>query len=295
VSWCFHSFSPGADALPAIATIGQLGFDGIDLIVLAPDDLKTWWTDTRLDRIRTELDRYKLRVAQFVLFQPVVAGLTSLNRDERNRSLDNFASGCRIGNKLGAPVLNIVAPWPRELKGPTDYLPRYYDIPQPKSGEKFHIDIASGFDWGAVWQNYIDVTKQCLERAKTHRMKVSIEHHTHTLIPDAASFLRLWDAIRDPALGYNLDTGWTLSQREYPPLAIHKIGPRLMNVHVRDIDGMMRQFPHFGEGVMDFRAIAAALKAVNYSGYLSIEQDKHPGDMKATCARYLKTMREYLG
>ena len=42
----------------------------------------------------------------------------------------------------------------------------------------------------------------------------SIEHHTHCMIHDATSFLRLWDAVGDPDLGYNLDIGWTLSQRE---------------------------------------------------------------------------------
>jgi sugar phosphate isomerase/epimerase len=45
-------------------------------------------------------------------------------------------------------------------------------------------------------------------------MRLSIEHHTHTMINDATAFLRLCDAIRDPALGYNLDAGWTLLQRE---------------------------------------------------------------------------------
>lgn len=135
-------------------------------------------------------------------------------------------------------------------------------------------------------------TRACLERAKAHGMKLSIEHHTHTMIPEAASFLRLWDAIGDPDLGYNMDVGWTLSQREYPPVAIHKVNRRLMNLHMRDIDGLMRTFVHVGEGVMDFQGIAEALTAVGFSGFLSIEQDKHPGDMQETCRHYLRIMRE---
>ena len=285
---------PGVNPEPAIDIIGGMGFDGIELIVSARSDFDTYWTEAALSRIRRQLDKYKLVVSQFVLFHAVVEGLTSLDRDERNRNLDYFERGCRIGRKLDAPLMNIVAPWPRELTGPVPYLPRYYEIPNPKPGEKFHIDIAPGFDWEKVWDNFVQTTKACLERAKAHGMKLTIEHHTHTVIPDATSFLRLWDAIRDPALGYNLDTGWTLSQREYPPLAIYKTRRQLMNLHVRDIDGMMRQFVHFGEGVMDFRAIADALKSIGFSGYLAIEQDKHPGDMKATVELYLKTMRQLL-
>jgi sugar phosphate isomerase/epimerase len=141
----------------------------------------------------------------------------------------------------------------------------------------------------------VETTKACLARAKAQGIKFSIEQHTHCLVPDAASFLRLWDAIRDPSLGYNLDAGWTLLQREYPPVAIHKVGRHLMNLHMRDIDGLMRRFVHIGEGVMDFPAMIEALRRVNFEGFISLEQDKHPGDMRETCARYLRLMRECIG
>ena len=295
VSWCFHSFAAGTNPEEAIDLIGEIGFDGIDLIALGRADLTDYWHDATLDRLKLQLERNRLAVAQFVLFQPVVEGLTSTDPEVRKRNLDYFEAGCRIGQKLGAPLLNIVAPWPREMKGPSDYLPRYYDIPEPQPGEKFHIDIAPGFDWDALWQTYIETTRACLERVKAYGMKLTIEHHTHCIIPDATSFLRLWDAVGDPALGYNMDVGWTLSQREYPPVAIYKVKDRLMNLHMRDIDGLMRQFVPIGEGVMDFAAIAAALQAIDFQGYLSIEQDKHrPEEMRAICQRYLNMMREYL-
>jgi len=230
------------------------------------------------------------------LFQPVVEDLSSTNPAAREQALDNFEAGCRIGKKLGAPMINIVAPWARELKGPTTYLPRFYEIANPKPGQKYHIDIAEGFDWDRVWDAYVQTTKACLSRAKAHGMKFSIEQHTHCLVPDAASFLRLWDRIGDDDLGYNIDVGWTLLQREYPPVAIHKVGRHLMNVHMRDIDGLMRRFPAFGRGVMDIQAIITALNNVGFNGFASIEQDKNPGDpdIRQTCGQYVRIMREYI-
>src|ERR1051326_3914803 len=295
LSWCFHDFSPGVDPEPAIDIIGQLGFDGIELIVTAKNDLKDFWSDERVERYRKKLEQNKLRLSQFVLFQPVVEDLSSTKSDERERALDYFEAGCRIGAKLNARLINIVAPWARELKGPSDYLPRYYEIPKPKPGEKFHIDIAEGFDFDKVWRHYVETTRACVARAKAHGLKFTIEQHTHTLVPEAASFRRLWDEIGDPALGYNLDAGWTQLQREYPPVAIYKVHRQLMNLHMRDIDGLMRQFPHIGEGVMDFKGIVEALQHVGFDGYASIEQDKHPGDMRETCRRYLRMMREFIG
>src|SRR5262249_48797593 len=154
----------------------------------------------------------------------------------------------------------------------------YYDIEKPKPGEKFHIDIAEGFDWDRVWEGYVQATRGCLERAKAHGLQMTIEHHTHTLVPEAASFLRLWEAIRDPALGYNLDAGGTLPQREYPRFAMHKAKRQLKNVHMRDIDGLFRRFLPAGTGVMDFKAIVETAKKIGFDGFLSLEQDKYPKD-----------------
>ncbi|MBN1126099.1 MAG: sugar phosphate isomerase/epimerase [Sedimentisphaerales bacterium] len=293
-SWCFHSFAAGTNPEEAIELIGRIGFDGIELILLGRDDITNYWTGPTINRIQKQLDRWKLQVSQFVLFQPVVEGLSSLNPDERKRNLDYFETGCKIGRKFNAPVVNIVAPWPRELGQGQGYIPRYYEMPNPQPDQKYHINMTADFDWDRIWAQYIDTTKACLERAKAQKMKMSIEHHTHTIIPDTTAFLRLWDAIRDPALGLNLDVGWTLLQREYPPVAVHKAGPRLMNLHMRDIDGAMRQFVHIGHGVMDFKAICDSLKAIQFEGFLSIEQDKYPGDMEETCIRYLAMMKEYL-
>src|SRR5262245_37711664 len=60
LSWCFHDFSPGVDSEPAIDIIGELGFDGIELIVTAQRDLKDYWTDARIDSYKKKLEKNKL-------------------------------------------------------------------------------------------------------------------------------------------------------------------------------------------------------------------------------------------
>jgi len=293
VSWNFHSLAPGAHPEEAIDIIGSLGFDAVELIANSPMDVDEYWTDATIDRIMKQLERNRLHLNQFPFFQPVVEDLTSTNPDERNRSLDYFEKGCRIAHKLGAPMVNIVAPWARQLKASTTYLPRYF-MGDGKPGEKFHIDIAPGYDFDELWALFTQTIKACLERAQAHGMKFSIENHTHTMMPVTDSFLRLWDAIRNPALGCNLDCGWAMNQREYPPVAIHKLNRHLMNLHVRDIDARMREYVAIGQGVMDFKAIADAVKAVGFTGTLSLEQDGSSEDMKETCRRYISMMKEYL-
>ena len=121
-----------------------------------------------------------------------------------------------------------------------------------------------------------------------------MENHTHTMMPVTDSFLRLSDAIGDPAFGCNLDCGWAMNQREYPPVAIHKLNKHLMNLHVRDVNATMREFVPIGQGVMDFRAIADAVQAVGFTGFLSLEQDGSGEEMKETCRRYIRVMKQCL-
>jgi sugar phosphate isomerase/epimerase len=78
-------------------------------------------------------------------------------------------------------------------------------------------------------------------------------------------------------------------------VAIHKVGNKLMNLHMRDIDAKMRQFVHVGQGAMDFPAIVEALKATGFDGFVDIEQDKFPGNMMETCKRYLQIMKDCIG
>jgi sugar phosphate isomerase/epimerase len=300
VSWNFHNLGAGYTRPDqAIEQIGPMGFEGIELILTGRAEIAAYWTDATIDKIRKRLDFYKLQVPQFAMFQPVVEELTSSSADERQKALDRFEAGCRIAVKLGAPIVNIVAPWARELSSPGGgYLPRYNDLPDAKPGAKFHINIAPGFDWEKLWDTFVATVKGCVQRAKAHGLRFSIENHTHTMMAETNAFLRLWDAVADPALGLNLDVGWIALEREYPPVAVHKAGKHLMNVHMRDIDGLMHNFVHVGQGVMDFQAIGQALKAVRFGGFVSLEQDGQPGDapdaMQATCKRYLAMMKECL-
>ncbi len=294
VSWNFRGIGQGPPMDEPIEIIGGMGFDGIELIVSKPEDMETYWTkETIISGLKKKLDSYKLAASQFVLFQTAVADLTNLDHDKRSRSLDVFEAGCKAAQQLNAPFINIVAPWARELSGPQGYLPRYF---AEKGGpqKKYHINIAVDFDYDAVWETFVQTMRDCTERAVHYGVRFSLENHTHTLVHDASAFLHLWDQIRNPALGMNLDIGWVQLQRAYPPYEIHKVKRHLVNVHLRDIDGEGLVFVGIGEGVMDFQAVIETLKRIGYTGYLCFEQDG-VSDMHATIRNGKKMISELIG
>jgi sugar phosphate isomerase/epimerase len=92
----------------------------------------------------------------------------------------------------------------------------------------------------------------------------------------------------NPTFGCILDCGWAMNQREYPPVAIYKLHKHLMSAHMRDIDPAMQEYLPIGQGAMDFQAIADAVKAIGFTGFLSLQQDGSKDDMKETCPAILE-------
>jgi sugar phosphate isomerase/epimerase len=135
-----------------------------------------------------------------------------------------------------------------------------------KPGEKFHVDIAREFEFEELWPLFTQTIKACLDRAKAYGMTFSIENHTHTMLRAANSFLPCGTEFADPALGCNLDGGWAMNQREYPPVTVYKLNKHLMNRHLRDVNATMREYVAAGQDVMDFKAIVDAVKAVGFTG-----------------------------
>jgi len=290
-STCFQSSAPETSPETAVEIIGDIGFDGVELVIGSPKELHDYWTVRTLDRLQMLLRERQLGVPELGLYRLLVQDLTSPDADVRGRCLENFEAGCKIARKLGSPIIRVASQWPHELSCPMEALAGYYELANPKPGEKFHIRIAPPFDWDDVWDRYIQITRQCLARAKSYGLLLAIEPHTNTIVHDATAFLRLWDAIRDPSLGCNLDVGFAARNREYPPLAIYQLKKHLINLHIRDIDGRMRDFVNFGDGVLDFKGIADAVKAVGFERYVTIEQASGPATSEG-CRRFVQAMKE---
>ncbi|MBN1419162.1 MAG: sugar phosphate isomerase/epimerase [Planctomycetes bacterium] len=272
VAWNFRGIGSGPPWDDAIRMTAELGLVGIELIVARAEELDSYWKEPELSRIRAMAEKLGVALPQFVLFQNAAAGLGSRKAEVRARALDDFEKGCKVARVLGSPMINIVAPWVEGLVGNSPYLPRYFSVPDGRK-DVFRIRIPEDFDFPAIWEEFVATVKGATERAKAHGLRFSLENHTHTLIPDTDAFLRLWDRIRDPALGMNLDIGWIFVGREYPAISVLKVKDHLVNVHIRDIDGSARIFVGLGSGTMDFEGVIRALRRIGYKGFVTFEQD----------------------
>ena len=114
----------------------------------------------------------------------------------------------------------------------------------------------------------------------------------------------------DPArLGLCLDTGHLCYAGGDPLDVLRRYAHRVWHVHFKDCDETVaaasrsagigylaavraRLFCELGAGCVDFAAVIAALRAIDYDGWIVVEQDVFPGD--GTPAESARRSREYL-
>jgi len=84
----------------------------------------------------------------------------------------------------------------------------------------------------------------------------------------------------DPRIGCCIDAGHTARAGTDVVQAIHKVGPRLFNVHMKDLTNFQDKESQVavGEGIMPVRRMFEALVAIKYKGFVDLEYEIHPDD-----------------
>ena len=84
----------------------------------------------------------------------------------------------------------------------------------------------------------------------------------------------------DPRIGCCIDVGHTVRAGTDVVQAIHEAGPRLFNVHMKDLTNFESKESQVavGEGIMPVRKMFEALVAIKYKGFVDLEYEIHPDD-----------------
>jgi sugar phosphate isomerase/epimerase len=84
----------------------------------------------------------------------------------------------------------------------------------------------------------------------------------------------------DPRIGCCIDIGHTVRAGTDVVKAIHEVGPRLFNMHAKDLTSFTSKESQVsvGDGIMPMRAIFEALIATKYQGFVDLEYEVHGDD-----------------
>jgi sugar phosphate isomerase/epimerase len=130
-----------------------------------------------------------------------------------------------------------------------------------------------------------DPTPETLPRiekfVKEYDIRIAIHNHgpEDKLWPSPLDVLK---SIKntDSRIGCCIDVGHTVRAGTDVVKAIHEAGPRLFNVHMKDLTNFQSKESQVavGEGIMPVREIFQALIAIHYEGFVDLEYEIHGDD-----------------
>jgi sugar phosphate isomerase/epimerase len=175
VGWNFlqHNGRDQPKWMEALDACAATGAPGVELIVWHPESLG-WWTTATIKDIKRQMEDQGLCISQFCAFATPLASMTSLDAGERRESLDVFRRICEIGAEVGAPLVNFVSPWPQGITAQNDYIPRNYVSDATGGDPKLSLKLPEGFDWPRLWEDHVQVMKECTHLAREHGLRLSL-------------------------------------------------------------------------------------------------------------------------
>ena len=261
VAWCWihPEETPRGDRLFRIADeVAALGFSCIDLIG-SRDAINNYYTPAVVQQLRGYIAGKGLDITAFVSSTP---DLNHPDRAERQRVLDDFARAVDITAALGCQHINTTIPRPGgATRKPCG----------PGSADKETFVMPEGYDFQRDWEAFTESVAWCAERAGKAGLKLSLECFATSICPTPHAWLMLFDAVRKPNLGIQLDTSHLVAQRFDVVTAIHMIPGRVVHVHCKDNDGMARGNLPPGSGIIDYPEVVKALRQTGFDGVLSVE------------------------
>jgi sugar phosphate isomerase/epimerase len=102
-----------------------------------------------------------------------------------------------------------------------------------------------------------------------HGIEPNLHNHTFEVTNDMHDLKGTLARVPDIKLGPDLN--WLVRGGVDPVWFIKTYGHQMVYMHIRDQDAAGKWTEAVGEGVTDFRAIARALKEINYKGKAAIE------------------------
>jgi len=100
----------------------------------------------------------------------------------------------------------------------------------------------------------------------------------------------------DPRIGCCIDVGHTARTGTDVVQAIHEVGARVFNVHMKDLMNFQSKESQVavGEGLMPVKGIFEALIAIKYKGFVDLEYEIHPDDPMPGVVESIAYMRGVL-
>ncbi len=253
----------------AMAFAKQAGYDGIEI---APFTLAKYVTEIPANerrRIREEAARIGIEISgiHWVLVQAEGIYLNHPDASIRARTADYFCELVKFCADLGGKIIVVGSPKQR--------------------------DVMEGGSFEQAWQWATDTFRDAVKLAGERGITICFEPLAPSetnFINTAAEGIRFAKQFNSPAMKIILDVKAMCSEAKPIPQIIAESRGEFAYFHAND-----RNLKGPGFGDVDFHPIAAALRAANYDGYLSVEVFKFEEGAEVIATKSIEYLKRIFG
>jgi sugar phosphate isomerase/epimerase len=261
----------------AVRRLAAIGYAGVEIMADVPHAWPACLLEEQKQSIRDALKSHRLGISNVNAF--MMNAISDVrqkywhpswiepDRHYRQIRIDHTKRALTLARELGAPCITT------EPGGP----------------------VEPGGSWAKALQLFIEGLKPVAEHAERAGVLLLIEPEPGLLIETADQFLELMQHLDSPALGLNFDIGHFYCVGDEPAPTVHRLAPHIRHFHLEDI-AATRVHHHLvpGEGAIDFAATFRAIRAIGYTGWVTIELYPYVDDPDGAARTALERVKQIL-
>lgn len=271
-TWAYSSFPcwvPSYSIEETIRRIAGFGYDGIEIGCAAPHAWPAYLSPSHRRDLKSLMDDLNLKPVSLL---PAPGGgpghnVASLLPEERKATIAHYKEAVDLAHDLGADRVLYIAGW-----------------------RSFGTGYQQAWDWSLA------ALREIAAHAREKGVGISIEPTSadSNLIDTPGQALLLREQVGSDTVKVMFDTYHALYRNEVSSDYVHEMAEHLDHVHFADIDRLPP-----GEGVVDWAGVLAALKQIDFQGYLTMEigfsgRNFDPDRVARSALSYLKSVEASL-
>lgn len=184
----------------------------------------------------------------------------------------------RLGISAVCAHVSLVSADPDERSAAVDLVRGCIDLAHDLGTEVVHGltgPVPAGVDPAQAWEWAVPAVRACAKYAHRKDIKFAMEAIVNHVVFRVADMQRLLEEVGGVPLYVNFDPSHYQVGGDDIAAAVRTFGQRIVHVHMKDAQGVPENFtfPALGMGQVDFAGMMAALREVDYNGYLSVEYE----------------------
>lgn len=255
----------------AVRRLAEIGYTGVEIMADVPHAWPACLLDEQKQAIRKTLNDHGLAISNVNAFMMNAISdprqkywhpsWIEPDRHYRQIRIDHTKRALTLARELGSPCITT------EPGGP----------------------VEPGASWSAALKLFVEMLKPVADHAEKEGVLLLVEPEPGLLIETSEQFEEFMKHIDAPSLGLNFDIGHFYCVGDEPAPTVQRLAKYIRHVHLEDI-AASRVHHHLvpGEGAIDFQATLQSLKAINYTGWVTIELYPYVDDPDAAA----RTARE---